>query len=106
MTPPDYTPRERFWLWTLAAVGFGVINVVFLYAAATDPGATIAAMRNPISAAFLFETFLLLAALAYLLRRWDVSRLHWGWFIVLSLAGSMAFALPVVLLWRRQRRTR
>ena len=32
-------------------------------------------------------------------RRWDVSRLFWQWFVFLSLLGSMAFALAIVLLF-------
>jgi len=34
-----------------------------------------------------------------------VSSVHWMWFVVLSLAGGLAFAVPVVLLWTdRERR--
>ncbi len=57
------------------------------------------ALENPVSAAFIIEAFLLMGALSYLLTKWRVARLHWGWFIVLSLLGSMGFALPLVLLW-------
>jgi len=52
--------------------------------------------------AFILEAFLLMGAFAYLLSKWGVSQLHWGWFIGLSLLGSMAFALPVVLLWPKK----
>ena len=41
--------------------------------------------------------------LAFLLRKWGASQLQPAWFIVLSLLGSLAFALPVALLWRRSR---
>lgn len=40
--------------------------------------------------------------LAYLFRRWGVSRIPWPWFVLLSLVGSLLFALPAVLLWTDQ----
>ena len=96
----EYSMRERFWLWTMALFGLIAINGVFLYVLFFKPDLLFAAMTNPVSAAFMIETFLLLGAFAYLLSRWQVNRLSWRWFVVLSLLGSMAFALPVVLLWR------
>lgn len=97
----EYTARERFWLWTLAAFGFVGVNGVFLWAVATRPDLVDAAFRNPLALAFVLEALVLVGVLAYLLGRWRVSRLHWGWFVLLSLAGSLAFALPVALLWGR-----
>jgi len=38
----------------------------------------------------------------YLLTRWRVSRLSRAWSVLLSLLGSKAFALPIVLLWPRR----
>ena len=49
---------------------------------------------------FIIEALLLVWVFAYLLRKWEVSRLHPAWFVILSLIGSIAFALPVALLWR------
>jgi len=100
----DYSPTERFWLCALAAVGFVAVNGAFIYGVLACPGALAAALSNPVSLAFLAEALLMLAALAYLLGRWGVARLSWRWFLFLSLLGSMAFALPAVLLWRRQER--
>jgi uncharacterized membrane protein YhaH (DUF805 family) len=100
-----YTPRERFWLCALAAVGVVAVNGAFVYGVVTRPGALADALTNPVSLAFLAEALLMLAALAYLLGRWGVARLSWRWFLFLSLVGSMAFALPAVLLWRRGRAT-
>ena len=56
-------------------------------------------MSNPVAAVFIIEALVLMGVFAYLLEKWSVTRLHWGWFVALSLAGGMAFALPVVLLW-------
>jgi hypothetical protein len=100
--PPHYAPWERVLLWTLAATGLLVVNGAFLYGVFFDPGAMAEAMGNPVSVAFQVEAFLLLAALAWLLPKWGVTRLRRGWFVALSLLGSLAFALPVALLWQRR----
>ena len=97
-----YSPRERFWLLALAAVGFVAVNGTFFYGLLGRPGALSAALTNPISLAFLIEALLILAALAYLLGKWGVARRSWRWFLFLALVGSMAFALPVVLLWGKR----
>ena len=102
----DYTARERFWLWALAVFGFVVANGGFLYGLFLAPNALADAMANPIAVSFIVEALVLVGVFAYLLRRWGVSTLSWGWFVVLSLIGSMAFALPVVLLARRSRSAR
>jgi len=98
-TNPQYSDRERFWLTVLAVVGLAAINGAFLYAVFFRPDQLRLAMTNPIAIAFIVEALLLTGALAYLLRRWKVAHLSAGWFIFLSLAGGLAFALPVVLLW-------
>lgn len=95
----EYGPRERLWLGMVAAVGFLGVNGVFLYALIFQPETLARAMANPVAAAFMAEALILVAVLAYLLRKWKVARLPWGWFVALSLVGSIAFALPVVLLW-------
>jgi len=98
-----YSPGERFWLKALGAFGFVAVNGAFLYGLLARPGALAAALSNPISLAFMTEAILLLAALAYLLGRWGVSRLSWRWFLALAIVGSLAFALPVAILWRGRR---
>ena len=93
-----YSPRERFWLWALAAFGLVFANGAFVHGLLFQPNALAEAMAHPLAAAFIVEALVLTGVLAYLLGRWGVSRLSWRWFVVLSLLGSMAFALPVVLL--------
>ena len=100
----SYSPRERTWLWALGVVGLLGLNGVFIYGLLLRPDLLAAAMTNPVAAAFIVEALVLTGVFAYLLDKWAVSRMHWGWFVVLSLAGGMAFALPVVLLWRSGRR--
>lgn len=101
-TEIDYSPRERFWLIALATFGFLAVNGAFVYGVVAKPGALADALSNPVSLAFLIEALLILAALAYLLGRWGVARRSWRWFLFLALVGSMAFALPVVLLWGKR----
>jgi hypothetical protein len=96
----EYRPSERLLLWSLGVVGLVLINGAFLYGL-SRPGVLQQALGNPVALAFMVETTLLMGALAYLLSRWRVSRLSWPWFVLLSLLGSMAFALPIVLLWPR-----
>jgi hypothetical protein len=54
-----------------------------------------AAQSNPLSLAFTLEALALMAVLAYLLPKWGVTQLSWGWFVVLSLVGSLAVSLPI-----------
>lgn len=97
----SYSPRERFWLWTLALIGVIGLNGAFVYGLVARPDALGSAITNPVAAAFIVEALVLMGVLAYLLGKWGVSQVHWGWFVVLSLLGGMAFALPVALLWTR-----
>jgi hypothetical protein len=100
MSTPTYSAQERFWLWAVALVtGIG-LNGVFLYATGADPRALETALTNPISAAFIVEALILTVVLAYLLPKWGVSRVSGKAFVILCLAGGVAFALPVALLWR------
>ena len=101
---PTYTARERAILWTIALAGFLALNGVFLYGTFTEPAMLDAAMSNPLSMVFLVEALILTGVLAYLLQKWKVTRLPWVGFVVLALVGSLAFALPVAILWRRRDR--
>jgi hypothetical protein len=100
MATPTYSAQERFWLWTIAIVTGVGLNGVFLYATGADPRALETALTNPISAAFIIEALLLMVVLAWLLPKWGVSRVSGKAFVILCLAGGVAFALPVALLWR------
>jgi hypothetical protein len=103
MTPQvEYSDRERYWLWCLSVFGFLAVNGAFIYGFLIQPNAMVNAFTNPIAAAFIIEAFVLMGTFAYLLTKWGVGRLHWGWFVFLSLLGSIAFALPIVLLWPRR----
>jgi hypothetical protein len=94
-----YTRGERAWLWAMGVTCAVGVNGAFLYGV-IHPEVLREALNNPVAIAFIGEAFMLVAALAWLLRRRDLSRVPWPWFIVLSLVGGLAFALPVALLWR------
>ena len=76
---------------------------MFLYGTVVRPELLAAALANPVALAFIVEALVLTGTLAWLLDKWGVSRLPWPWFIALSLAGGIAFALPVVILWGREK---
>lgn len=101
--PVEYSRGEKIAMIALGLVGFFGINAVFVWAFLYDQQAMWDAMKNPVSAVFITEAFLVMGFLAYFLRKWGVARLGWGWFVVLSLLGSMAFAIPVVLLWPKRK---
>lgn len=100
-----YSRVERAVLWTLAAVGLFGVNGTYLYGLFFVPGPQAAAIENPVALAFMLEAFVLLGLLAYLLAKWGVARLGSGWFVGLSILGSIVFALPTVLLRGRERRS-
>jgi hypothetical protein len=99
--PIEYSKRERFWLAALGVLGFLGLNGAFAYGLLFRPELMAEALSNPLALAFMVEALVLVGVLAYLFDRWGVSRLGWGWFVVLSLIGTMAFAIPIVLLFPR-----
>lgn len=96
--PSQYGRGARMVLWTVAVSGLMGMNGAFLYGM-TQPDLVRRTLDNPLALAFVVEAFVLMGVLAWLLTKWGVARLRWPWFVGLSLLGSMAFALPVVLLW-------
>ena len=99
MNFPPFSPSERTLLSVLAGFGLIVPNGVFLYVAATDREALLAAIGNPIAAVFMAEAFFLMALFAWLLSRVGSRRPGAFLFVVLSLVGSMAFSVPLALRW-------
>lgn len=100
----DYTRGERLWLWALAVLGLIGVDGVFLWTLFFRPETMREALANPVTVAYSVEALALVAALAWLFHKWRVSRVGWGWFVVLSLLGSLAFAIPVALLFPRRER--
>jgi len=98
----EFTATERMAFGIVAAIGALGLNGVFLYALLVNPSLIGAAFTNPVSIAFVLGAFVMLGLLAYVLDRWEVSRLTWLGFVILALLGGLAFAFPVALLWRRE----
>ncbi len=79
---------------------FGLLgpNGVFIYYLLLRPDDFQAAMRNPLTLAFIIEAFLVTALLAVLIARTGLGK--WGWkaFIALSLIGGLGFSVPLYAL--------
>jgi hypothetical protein len=101
-SPTAYSARERTVLCTIAALGCLGLNGIFLYGTFIQPSMIDGAMSNPLAIAFIVEALVLTGLLAYLLAKWNVTRMSWGWFVLLALVGSLAFAVPLAALWRRR----
>jgi hypothetical protein len=99
---PPFTKRERMALFGLALFGFAVPNGVFLYHLFAETGALDDALRNPVALVFVGEAFFLLGLFCWLLRRVRGTSPGWLGFLLMSIAGSMAFSVPA-LLWLRSR---
>ena len=91
-------------LYGLAAVGLFGINGVFLYFALLHPEVMAEAMRNPISLVFQIEAFLMMGFFAWLIARSGYRKPGWVAFVVLSIAGSLAFSIPAFLLMHMRKR--
>ena len=100
----DYTRAERLGLWALGAIGLLGINGVFVWGMLTRPEVVSETFANPLALAFMAEAMFLVVTLAWLFRKWGLTRLGWVWFVALSLFGSLAFAIPVALLLPRRER--
>ena len=92
-----FSPSVEKFLLILALFGFVVPNGVFVYYAVAEPRILLGALSNPISVVFISEAFLLMFLFAGLIRYWGFSKPGWLLFVVLSLAGSMAFSVPAYL---------
>jgi hypothetical protein len=97
-------------LWILALLGLLGINGIFLYYVAFEPAAMMAALENPVSLVFIVEAFVMTAFLAWLISSVGLEDPGWGWFVILSLVGGLAFSAPLFILlhlrkreaWRRR----
>ncbi|WP_269537673.1 hypothetical protein [Cerasicoccus fimbriatus] len=87
-----------------AILGFCVINGPFLYIALADQATYDAGMSNGLAQVFMAEAFLLMFFFAFLIAKLGLKKPGWGFFICMSLLGSMAFSIPLQLyLWLGRR---
>jgi drug/metabolite transporter (DMT)-like permease len=85
-------------LGVLSVVGFFGLNGVFLYYALFRPDVMSAVQGNPIALVFIIEAFVLVFLMAWFFHRLEFRRPGWVAFVLLSLAGSLAFSVPFFLL--------
>jgi uncharacterized membrane protein YsdA (DUF1294 family) len=94
--------QHRIILWFVAIIGLFGINGVFLYSIIFRPELGKEAFENLYAMVFIFEAFILLPLLCFLIAIAKLKSPNWLGFLVLSLLGSMAFSIPIsVLLWTR-----
>lgn len=96
--------RHRILLWIVAFIGLIGINGVFLYSAIFRPDLVAEAMGNLYAMVFISEAFILLPLLSYLIAVFKLQSPNWLVFIILSLLGSLAFSIPIsILFWTREK---
>lgn len=94
---------QKIILWCAAAIGLLGINGLFLYSVIFRPELMQAAQSNLYSLAFILEAFVLLPLFCYLIAAAKLRSPGWIGFLLLSLAGSLAFSIPFsILLWNRR----
>jgi len=90
------------WLLFLAVVGNLLPGGLFLYWLANDYTSLSAALSDRLALAFFVDLLMSTFLLAYLFARKPLGPVKWPWLVVLSLLGTLAFAIPlfVWLNWR------
>ena len=106
MQLPVFSKNEAAVLAGLAVFGFLVPNGAFLYWFVRDPGLLRAALANPIALMFILEALFLTGLFAWLLHRAGVRRPSGLVFLVVSVAGSLAFSVPATLWLLRKNQSR
>ena len=81
-----------------AIAGVAGLNGVFLYVVFARRELLGRALGDPIAWGLMIVALVVTGLLAWAFTRWRRNRLGWGWFVVLSLLGGLAFSIPVVLL--------
>lgn len=98
----SFSRNARLLLAIIALFGLLVPNGIFLWAAFSDFPAMLKALTDPVALVFVLEAFGLMFLLAWLIHRSDLKP---GWlvFVLMSLAGSLAFSVPAWL-WLASRK--
>ena len=80
-------------LFLFSATGLLVVNNLFLYWQFFEFDLNLF-LSNTIGIALFLEAFLLMLLLAYYFKHHPIGKYKWWWLIILSLLGSLLFALP------------
>ena len=81
-------------LFLFSATGLLVVNNLFLYWWFFEFDLNLF-LSNTIGVALFIEAFLLMLLLAYYFKHYPIGKYKWYWLIILSLLGSLLFALPL-----------
>lgn len=87
----------RRFLLIFAVIGGLVPNGLYLYFAFTRPDLNAAAMANPVAQAFMIEAMMLLGLFLFYVYRQTRSLGQVLLYLLLAIAGSLAFSFPVFL---------
>ncbi|HET9767598.1 MAG TPA: S9 family peptidase [Thermoanaerobaculia bacterium] len=90
------------WLLVVAAFGLLVPNGFFIHWLMTGDKSLDAVLGNELALGFILDCTLAMVLLAWLFALRPPGRVRWPWFVVLSLAGGLAFSIPLYL-WLNRR---
>lgn len=105
MTLIERFRSHRHLLWIMAVAGFTLINGPFLYVLFVDPSRLIDVMLHPAGAAFVAEAVIMTLFFTVVVAGSGLRSPGWIVFLGLSIAGSLAFAVPAFILWHLHRRS-
>ena len=94
-----HNPVARVLLLLASLIGLLGINGMFIFTMATHPQAGYALFSDPITAALFIEALIVMAIFAYMIAKLKFSKISWPLFILLSFIGSLAFSIPLTLLF-------
>ena len=95
---------HRIVIWSVAIIGFFIINGVFLYSIIFRSDLVLEALGNIYAMVFIVEAFILLPLFCFLISVAKLKSPNWVGFLILSLLGSLAFSIPLsILLWTRNK---
>ena len=78
----------------LALFGLLVPNGLFVYWLVTEFHGLGPVLHDKLAVAFIVDAFLAVGVVAAFIARSGTSRVHWAWFVLLSLIGGLGFSLP------------
>jgi hypothetical protein len=90
------------WLLVVAAFGLLIPQGLFAYWFFNDYTTLSDALSDRFALAFVFDVFGSTFLLAYLFAQKPLGPVRWGWFLALSLLGTLWFSIPLYiwLNWR------
>ena len=81
-------------LLIIATFGFVAPNVFLLYWLFYEYDGLAHIAHNNLALAFIIDALIAMGLLAYSFATKPIGKVRWYWFVVLSLAGGMAFSIP------------